>query len=97
MAKVRTTWQKKQDVPSFSFRSVKLAQGKPIGLSPLASWLDNTAPENVLEELREYQDNWCNHIFKPIASVRVDDVTKTDYCCTECSKIEVKTRAISSG
>jgi hypothetical protein len=97
MARVKTSWQKKQDIEGFSFRSITLPSGKSEGLSPLASWLDNTSPQDVLPELRNYQDEWCNHLFKGVAVIRREDIVSTFVTCIECGKAEIQKRAATSG
>jgi hypothetical protein len=97
MARRKTTikWQRKQPREAHAFRSVKLHHESPDGLSPLASWLDPSKPGEILIDLRDYQERWCDHVYRILCQVKNGEILKTVYNCTECGEIKAKERVVA--
>jgi len=95
MAKTVIRWQKKQ--PRQPYASFRNEMRKSEGVSEITSWLEVSTPENVLEDLRKYQEEWCNHVLEKIAELRAGGNVITTYRCIHCSDITRKSKAVSSG
>ena len=98
MPKSRTVirWQRKQPVPPGTY-PVKNVMKKSEGLSDLASWLETSTPENMLDDLRNYQDEWCAHVYAQIAIIQKGGKVIQYLCCEHCGHITTHSRAQTSG
>jgi len=87
--KITTRWQKKQPRASI----VNPPPRPTHGLSPVASWLDPSKPYEILDDLRDYQERWCNHVFSPMAIVRRKDYVIETFFCEECGVVLSRNKA----
>jgi predicted hydrocarbon binding protein len=99
MAKKKTVirWQKKEPRTPHSFKSVSHGMRVGSGLSEVASWLDTSKPSEVLEDLRNFQEDWCAHIYVALATIRKDDRVVIISSCSECSHQHISSRVATSG
>lgn len=88
MPKVKTSWQaRKAEGKKPQYASIKLVTEKPDGLNDLAQWLETSKPEKALEDLRNYQLDWCPHVDSLLASKIEGEKRVSLYCCSECGKV----------
>lgn len=98
MAKKKTVikWQKKEKI-GHSFTTVRNTHNVSPGLNAVTSWLDTSKPSEVLEDLRDYQEDWCDHLYEAKAVIRIADRIKTISFCVECSRPHISSRVATSG
>jgi hypothetical protein len=97
MPKTVIRWQRKQAAPAHSYTTLKNLLKKPEGIDEVTSWLETSKPEEVLEDLRNYQADWCSHVYRQIAVLQSGGQVISTLSCEKCGHLHNTRRAVASG